>query len=279
MRCSRATCAQNGTLSGSNDSATCQHKRNNVLFQKGAQMGDEHLISKKEVLEKMGISYGQLYRWKRKGLIPESWFVRRSTFTGQETFFPQDKIVERIERIKDMKGEHALDDLAEVISERVNSKLHVAFRQLKDMGWFDEGLAQSSGISESETGTLSLKDALRLGVLKKLRRTAREEEIELAGRTLDQIIANVSGDLAAVEGKTLHLLRKQLSGVGISAEISVIVIALDELIVDPEMRRIESVDLAAMLQQIKLDLAKYSSYEEPNQDSSGNRTDGRDKHE
>jgi len=25
----------------------------------------------------MGISYGQLYRWKRKGLIPESWFIRR----------------------------------------------------------------------------------------------------------------------------------------------------------------------------------------------------------
>ena len=49
-------------------------------------MEDDHLISKKEVLEKMGISYGQLYCWKRKGLIPEAWFIRRSTFTGQETF-------------------------------------------------------------------------------------------------------------------------------------------------------------------------------------------------
>ena len=59
-------------------------------------MDEEKLLSKKEVLEKMGISYGQLYRWKRKGLIPETWFIRRSTFTGQETFFPQEKIIARI---------------------------------------------------------------------------------------------------------------------------------------------------------------------------------------
>lgn len=49
---------------------------------------DEELISKKELLETFGISYGALYRWKRMGLIPEAWFLRRSTSTGQETFFP-----------------------------------------------------------------------------------------------------------------------------------------------------------------------------------------------
>ncbi|MFC2078597.1 DUF4004 family protein [Candidatus Bipolaricaulota bacterium] len=242
-------------------------------------MGDEHLISKKDVLEQMGISYGQLYRWKRKGLIPEAWFIRRSTFTGQETFFPQDKIVERIGRIKDMKGEHALDDLAEVISEHVNAKLRVAFGKLKQLGWFDEELARACGIVESEAGTLSLRDALCLAVLKKLRRSSRDEEIELASRTLDQAISKTGIDLAAVDGKTLHLLRKQLSGGGISAEISVIVIALDELIVDPEMRRIESVDLAAMLQQVKLDLAKYCGSEVTNEEPSGGPSEGREEHE
>ena len=35
----------------------------------------EELISKKELLELMEISYGQLYRWKRKNLIPEEWFI------------------------------------------------------------------------------------------------------------------------------------------------------------------------------------------------------------
>ena len=39
----------------------------------------EELISKKELLEKYGISYGALYRWKRMGLIPEDWFEKTST--------------------------------------------------------------------------------------------------------------------------------------------------------------------------------------------------------
>lgn len=51
---------------------------------------EQDLMSKKELLELTGISYGQLYRWKRKKLIPEEWFIRKSTFTGQETFFPRE---------------------------------------------------------------------------------------------------------------------------------------------------------------------------------------------
>jgi hypothetical protein len=77
---------------------------------------ENDLISKKELLEAAGISYGQLYRWKRKGLIPEDWFIRRSTFTGQETFFPRDKVLERVNRIMNMKEDVSLDDLADVFS-------------------------------------------------------------------------------------------------------------------------------------------------------------------
>lgn len=60
---------------------------------------EEELISKKELLTKYGISYGALYRWKRMGLIPEEWFLRRSTSTGQETFFYRQQICPRIELI------------------------------------------------------------------------------------------------------------------------------------------------------------------------------------
>jgi DNA-binding transcriptional MerR regulator len=77
---------------------------------------EEDLISKKELLELEGISYGQLYRWKRKNLIPEEWFVRKSTFTGQETFFPRREILARIERIKRMKDGLSLDELADMFS-------------------------------------------------------------------------------------------------------------------------------------------------------------------
>ena len=60
---------------------------------------EEHLISKRELLTKYGISYGALYRWKRMGLIPEEWFLRKSTSTGQETFFYSEQSCPRIELI------------------------------------------------------------------------------------------------------------------------------------------------------------------------------------
>ncbi len=77
---------------------------------------DDVLISKKELLDLTGISYGQLYRWKRKGLIPEDWFIRKATYTGQETFFPRSQVLARIEKIKNMKEDISLDDLADVFS-------------------------------------------------------------------------------------------------------------------------------------------------------------------
>lgn len=80
------------------------------------------LISKKDLLELTKISYGQLYRWKRKNLIPEEWFVRKSTFTGQETFFPKEKILERIEKIQTMKENLSLDELADMFSPNVTKR-------------------------------------------------------------------------------------------------------------------------------------------------------------
>ena len=60
---------------------------------------DSEWISKRELLSECGISYGQLYRWKREGLIPEGWFVKRSAPTGQETFLPRQQAVERVRMI------------------------------------------------------------------------------------------------------------------------------------------------------------------------------------
>lgn len=72
---------------------------------------EEELISKREILEKYGISYGALYRWKRMGLIPESWFIRRSTVTGQETYFQKERICQRIELILSRKEKISLEEL------------------------------------------------------------------------------------------------------------------------------------------------------------------------
>lgn len=77
---------------------------------------ERELLSKKELLDMTGISYGQLYRWKRKQLIPEDWFIRKSTFTGQETFFPKDLILARIDKIVNMKDDLSLDQVADKLS-------------------------------------------------------------------------------------------------------------------------------------------------------------------
>ena len=75
----------------------------------------EDLISKKDILETYEISYGALYRWKRMGLIPEEWFIKRSTVTGQETFFPRQLICDRIALIKTMRDGTSLEALSKTL--------------------------------------------------------------------------------------------------------------------------------------------------------------------
>ena len=83
---------------------------------------EQILISKKELLEKYSISYGALYRWKRKGLIPEDWFIKKATVTGQETFFPRDVICERVELILNQKEDFSLDALSKQLNEKAEEK-------------------------------------------------------------------------------------------------------------------------------------------------------------
>lgn len=83
----------------------------NIVMEGGMGL-EEELISKKELLEQYRISYGALYRWKRMGLIPEGWFLRRSAPTGQETYFRRTQICPRIELILQSKDRVSLEALA-----------------------------------------------------------------------------------------------------------------------------------------------------------------------
>ncbi|MDF2543351.1 MAG: DNA-binding protein [Herbinix sp.] len=77
------------------------------------------LISKKDLLNETGISYGQLYRWKREGLIPEEWFIKQPSFTGQETYFPKNQILNRIKSIQELKDKYSLEELAKILSPEI----------------------------------------------------------------------------------------------------------------------------------------------------------------
>ena len=103
------------------------HTERNIVMEERTELNmsefaaGEGLISKKALLEKYGISYGALYRWKRKGLIPDEWFIKRSAVTGQETFFPERLVCERMEQIMSLKDEYSSDELSAKFSGRERS--------------------------------------------------------------------------------------------------------------------------------------------------------------
>ena len=80
------------------------------------------MISKKDLLNEMRISYGQLYRWKREGLIPDEWFIKQSVSTGQETYFKRDLIIPRIKKILELKDDYQLDELKAFLSPDLNER-------------------------------------------------------------------------------------------------------------------------------------------------------------
>jgi DNA-binding transcriptional MerR regulator len=127
----------------------------------------EELISKKKLLELTGISYGQLYRWKRKDLIPEEWFVRKSTFTGQETFFPKEKILERINKIQEMKENLSLDELAEMFSPNI-SDLNLNKEELLKRNIVSESVLKFYLENDVRGNQFDLPRVLEIYILEKL---------------------------------------------------------------------------------------------------------------
>ncbi|XMB85608.1 DUF4004 family protein [Mycoplasmatota bacterium WC44] len=110
-------------------------------------------ISKKELLELTEISYGQLYRWKRKGLIPDSWFIKKSSFTGQETFFPKDEILERIKKILELKDLMPLEEIKEYLS---GSHYFRVYKKSEINNLFDNTSALSENVSYYDLVSLEL---------------------------------------------------------------------------------------------------------------------------
>ena len=98
-----------------------------------------NLISKKDLLAITGISYGQLYRWKRERLIPEEWFIKQSAYTGQETFFPREQILSRVQSILELKDKYSLDELSKMLSPDT-SIAKISLNDLQEMDEIDKEL-------------------------------------------------------------------------------------------------------------------------------------------
>ncbi|WP_238652928.1 DUF4004 family protein [Paenibacillus piscarius] len=124
---------------------------------------EEDLISKKDLLDETGISYGQLYRWKRKQLIPEDWFIRKSTFTGQETFFPRARILARVQHILQKKDDLSLDELAGALTEPASlPKAGLSVTQLRERNIVSNACLERFGRPDCEERMLTFEQILSL---------------------------------------------------------------------------------------------------------------------
>jgi hypothetical protein len=164
---------------------------------------NNELISKKDLLDLTGISYGQLYRWKRKNLIPEDWFIRKSTFTGQETFFPKEKILERIDKIQTMKENLSLDELADMFSPAAGdfqlSVEDLLNRNIVSKPVLDFYLSETKSITD-----FTFENLLHLFILEKLLQSG---EINLEeGKMLLQVLCDHKVD--ARQSSVLMIIRK-----------------------------------------------------------------------
>ncbi|HIE47444.1 TPA: DUF4004 family protein [Candidatus Bipolaricaulota bacterium] len=204
------------------------------------------LISKKEVLKETGISYGQLYRWKRLGLIPEAWFIRRSTFTGQETFFPKEKILRRIEEILKLKEEHSLEELVRLLSPEVAPEevihedpvsLPAIGREGRELLW-KEGGDTFAELVALAAGAAALRNKTKLH----------------QARLLVELTRRLEKPIRSPSGHTLLLAEKTLAGEGFSAHICFAVAGKEPLEVDPESRVLVRLDLERLVEQVKQEL-------------------------
>lgn len=164
----------------------------------------DELISKKDLLETAKISYGQLYRWKRMNLIPEEWFVKKATQTGQETFFSKDKILERIGLILSMKDAASLDEIAEVLGKKEGERSY-AINELLEKGVISEYTKQVFCNLYEEAKRITKKELLILAIIEKyiLKSVMTVEELKL----MAGIIEKEFEELYTEEGR-IYLLRK-----------------------------------------------------------------------
>jgi len=204
---------------------------------------EEELISKKDLLEAMDISYGQLYRWKRKGLIPEDWFIKKSSYTGQETYFPRFKVLSRIEKIKNMKEDVSLDDLADVFTP-TPGEVSLSCQEIISRGIVSADVFKLyQDFIDGET--LAFNDILALSMLGRLI-TAGDISID-EGRTLLEVV-KMASVLPGLEASEVYIMRK----LGVIS--CFIVKPLCNIITDKSTKVISRLNLAVLTEEIKLKL-------------------------
>jgi Protein of unknown function (DUF4004) len=206
---------------------------------------ESDLISKKELLEQTEISYGQLYRWKRKNLIPEEWFIRKSTFTGQETFFPKERILDRIEKIKNMKGDLTLDDLANMLSPNL-MELILSKEKLIEFKIISKTTIDFYTQEKGETNEFPFEKILYLNILDKLLESGKINFDEA------KIILNLlEEEYPKFNGKNCQLIFLRKLGISTCCLLS----KPSQIYFENGINIIESLSMSDLIEELKIKIA------------------------
>jgi len=204
---------------------------------------EQDLISKKELLDLTGISYGQLYRWKRKQLIPEEWFIRKSTFTGQETFFPKEMMLARVLNIVNMKDDLSLDELAGKLSDTsLFDDLKLTSEEVLKRNIVSNIVLDKFGDSYGEGKEYDFDQLLHLYTADVLLGKG-ELSLEEAGL----LVAVLRARIPRHEGKIYELFFIRKMGVS----FFILAHSPSELLFDEDVRLVAKVSLGDLIEQLK----------------------------
>ena len=203
---------------------------------------DVDLISKKELLELTKVSYGQLYRWKRKNIIPEEWFIKKSSYTGQETYFPREKILDRIEKIKDMKDDVSLDNLAQMFSPQLADVF------LSEEELLNKNIVRSQTLTMykdiyGEIKTFSFKKILYISLLEK---SLVSGNVSLEEGKL--ILATLEENYKSLEGKNCEIVFLRKFGMALCFLITL----PNEVYIESSAKIVLKLNISQCIEELKI---------------------------
>lgn len=207
---------------------------------------DEELISKKELLQITGISYGQLYRWKRKNIIPEEWFIKKSAYTGQETFFPKEKILERIEKIKEMKDDLSLDDLAEKFSPQPSQVL-ITTDELLSRNIVSQASINVYRAVRGDIDRYNFENILFVSILEKFLMSG-----EVSFDEAKSILGNLEENYKRFIGRDCEIIFIRKFGIGICILLPV----TEEFYIENTAKLVLKVNIGSFIEELKIKLIK-----------------------
>jgi hypothetical protein len=208
----------------------------------GVKFMEENLISKKELLKLTDISYGQLYRWKRKKIIPEEWFIKKASFTGQETFFPREEILDRVQKIKNLKDDTSLDDLAQIFSNEV-SNIKISCEDIIEKGIIMEDVIKIYGDFNSKASTYSFNEILYMTIL--------QEFLSVGNITIEEsksVLQIMHDNYNSYCGKNCEIVFVRKMGVG----ICFISLLPNQIHFDNLSKVVMNLDISKSVQKLKL---------------------------